>query len=114
MTTPSVTRTEARQQAIITLPDGSSWAAPTGTPLEAYFREAHPDLIPMTRRSGSDASATIMAALVDGNLRELTFPMLRDAAVSPVMLHDSDGLRIYRRALSFLLVVAAEELFPGV
>lgn len=113
MTTPPVTRAEPRQQVIITLPDGSNWAAPVGTPLEEFFKASHPNAVPMTRCDGCDDSHTLMAALVDGNLRELTFPMMRDAGVSPVMLHDSDGLRVYRRALSFLLVVAAEELFPG-
>jgi len=113
MSQVTVTRAEARTNAIITLPDKSCWAAPVGTPLEAYFREASPNTIPMTRCEGCDDSETLMAALVDGNLRELTFPMLHDASVSPVMLGDSDGLRIYRRALSFLLIVAAEELFPS-
>jgi uridine kinase len=110
----AVTRVEPRTDAIITLPDNSAWSAPVNTPLEAYFRAANPELIPMLRSEGSKASDTIVAALIDGNLRELTFPMMRDASVSPVLLRDGDGLRIYRRALSFLMVVAAEELFPNV
>jgi len=93
--------------------DGSTWSAPYGTPLEAYFKQAFPDMIPTTRPSGSNGRRLIMAALVNGNLRELTFPINSDVAVAPVLLSDADGLRIYRRALSFVLVVAAEELFPG-
>ena len=58
------------------------------------------------------AADRIIAGLVDGRLRELTFPITRDVTVHRIMISDSDGLRIYRRALSFLLIVAAHELFP--
>lgn len=54
-----------------------------------------------------------IAAIVDNRLRELTYPVQRDVIVTPVTLHDSDGNRIYRRSLSFLLVVAIAECFPG-
>jgi len=89
------------------------WAAPVGTPLEYFFERAHPELIPTRRPPGTDGSRTIVAVLVEGRLRELTTPITQDVAVQPVMVHDSDGLRIYRRSLSFLLAVAVEELFPG-
>jgi uridine kinase len=56
----------------------------------------------------------ILAAIVDGDLRELTLPIEEDVRVTPVTLQHSDGLRIYRRSLVFLLVTAATELFPGV
>jgi uridine kinase len=55
-----------------------------------------------------------MAALVNGELRELTYPVWSDARVDPVLLSDSDGVRIYRRSLSFLLVTVVRELFPQV
>ncbi len=43
----------------------------------------------------------IIAALVDGKLRELTYPIARDATVEPIDLSQSDGERIYRRSLTF-------------
>jgi uridine kinase len=92
--------------------EGSIWAAPVGTPLESFFERARPELIPTCRRPGADASRTIVAAVVDGALRELTMPVTHDMAVQPVFVHDGDGLRIYRRSLSFLLAVAVKELFP--
>ena len=94
-------------------PEGSVWAAPVGTRLEAFFKHAYPDLIPMTRAPDAPAERTVIAAIVDGSLRELSFPINRDVEVRPVLLSDSDGMRIYRRSLSFVLVVAAHELFPG-
>jgi len=45
-------------------------------------------------------------------LRELAWPVGVDANVKPVLLSDSDGMRIYCRSLSFLLIVAANQLYP--
>ncbi len=92
---------EPRKTAQIQLPDGRTFEAPRGTPLEQYFQTAL-----------GDSPVPIIAALVNGELRELTYPMWVDAEVQPLFLSDSDGVRIYRRALSFLLVTAVRELFP--
>lgn len=90
--------------------DGSIWSGPIGATLEEYFIRARPELMPeIPPKEGSE---TVIAAIVNGTLRELTYPITHDAKVEPVLLSDSDGLRIYRRALSFVLVVAASELFP--
>lgn len=97
----SVYPASPRQTAQATFPDGRTFEAPRGTPLEAYMRAAYPN-----------HPVPIIAALVDGELRELTYPLQRDAYVVPVFLSDSDGVRIYRRSLSFLLVTAISELFP--
>lgn len=55
----------------------------------------------------------IMGAVINGELRELTFPMELDARVTPVTMADADGARIYRRSLTFLLVAAFEDLFQN-
>jgi uridine kinase len=52
------------------------------------------------------------ACLVNGQLRELTYHADRDLNVQVLTLADSDGMRVYRRSLSFLLIAAAHELFP--
>ncbi len=54
----------------------------------------------------------IVGAVVNGELRELTYPMVMDARVRPVTTVDADGARIYRRSLVFLLEAAFEDLFP--
>ncbi len=54
----------------------------------------------------------IVAADVDGELRELTYPILMDSNVRPITMSDSDGALIYRRSLNFLLEMAFAELFP--
>jgi uridine kinase len=55
----------------------------------------------------------LMAVLVNGKLRELSLSLQHDSTLEPVTMADSDGVRIYRRSLSFLLIAAAAEVFPG-
>jgi len=84
------------------LPDGRIFEAPPGTSLAEVLRyAARPGELPA------------LAAVVRGKLTELTKPLTADAEVRPVTLADIDGLRLYRRSLVFLLVVAAAETFPG-
>jgi len=90
-----------RQTAQVRLPDGRTFEAPVGTPLEQYIQAAM-----------GDSPVPIITALVNGELRELTYQMWSDARVDPVFLSDSDGVRIYRRSLVFLLATAVRELFP--
>lgn len=107
--TPSFPRATARAQ----MADGSYWKAPVGTPVLAYFARTNPEWIPTLRKDNDRADQpTLVAAVVNGSLRELTFKLLWDANVSPVFLSDSDGWRIYRRSLAFVMVVAIRELFP--
>ncbi len=91
-----------RQTVQVRLDDGRIFEGPVGATLEQFFRVACPD--PPT---------PILGALVNQRLRELTFQVLTDSDVTPISMADGDGMRIYRRSLSFLLVVAVHELFPG-
>jgi len=90
-----------RRAAQVRFPDGRAFEASIGTPLEAFVQVAFPD-----------PAMPVMAALVDGKLKELTWPVTCDVEAAPLTLADSDGERIYRRSLSFLLVAAAQQLFP--
>ncbi len=99
--TSVVQSAQPRQTAQVRLADGRVFEAPVGTPLEAYIDEAL-----------GDSPVPAIAALVDGDLRELTYSIQHDARVDAVLLSDSDGVRIYRRSLAFLLVAAVRELFP--
>ena len=56
----------------------------------------------------------IMGAIVNGELRELTYPIEIDSRIRLVTMADDDGARIYRRSITFLLEAAFEELFPTV
>jgi uridine kinase len=92
-----------RQTVQVRFTDGQVFEGPVETPLEVFIQAALPE-----------ESLSIMAALVNDKLRELTYPIAQDADVLPISMTDSDGMRIYRRSLSFLLVTAVYELFPDV
>jgi len=98
-----VWRAEPRRTTQARFPGGRTFEAPVGTPVEAYVRAAY-----------DDHPVPTIAALVDGTLRELAYPLRRDAQVTPVFLSDSDGVRIYRRSLAFLMVTAISELYADV
>ena len=92
---------QPRQTAQVWLADGRVYEGPVGTPLETFLRAAEPH-----------PAVPIVAAIVDGQLRELTYHVESDVEVTPVSMATGDGMRIYRRSLSFLLIAAAHELFP--
>ena len=98
---PGVRPAGPRKTAQIRLPDGRIFAAPVGTQLEAYFGAID-----------SDLPAPIVAAHINGELRELTYHIVRDSEVRPITLADSDGTRIYARSLTFLMLAASDQIFP--
>ena len=99
--TLSVRSAKPRETAQVRFPDGRTFEAPVGTVLEQYVKVAL-----------DDSPVPFIAALVNGELRELIYQVQSDARVIPIFLSDSDGVRIYRRSLSFLLVTVVRELFP--
>ncbi len=59
-----------------------------------------------------DFSAPIVAAIINNELHELTYPIEIESHCAPVTMDMADGARIYRRSLIFLLEIAFAELFP--
>jgi uridine kinase len=98
---PIVQPAQPRETAQIHLPDGRIYEAPVGTPLEAFFKAIDFDL-----------PGPIVAAHINCELRELTYSIVTDSDVVPITAADSDGMRIYRRSLSFLMVTVVEHFFP--
>jgi uridine kinase len=96
--------TVPRETVHARLCDGRIYEAPVGTPLGDILKVAFSD--------GDPRRAPAVAAIVDRRLRELRTPLVGDADVTPVLVTDPDGARIYRRSLAFLLVTAAAEVFP--
>ncbi len=88
-----------RSSVEIHLPDGRVLSGPRGEKVENFL-------------STLELPAPLVAAIVNGNLRELTFPIDMDARVIPVTMSDPDGARIYRRSLTFLLEMAFSDLYP--
>lgn len=84
-----------------TFPGGTVLEGPTGTTIEDFIKTAQPK-----------AAGQIVAALKNGKLRELSQPLTEDATIIPIDTAGSDGVRIYRRSLSFMMIVAAAKCFP--
>ncbi len=57
--------------------------------------------------------APVMGIILNGELHELTYPVVMESFLEPVTMKDSDGMRIYRRSLTFLLETAFSGLFSG-
>lgn len=92
---------EPRNTIEIYFPDGRVYQGARYTTLEKFFKEL-PEW----------DNPPIVAATVNGNLRELTYKVEMDSRVSLITMADADGARIYRRSLTFLLEAAFQELYP--
>jgi uridine kinase len=106
-----------RSNVLATFPDGRIFEAPIGTPVGDIIRtqELHgPAALPVPGSPSPTDAAPVVAVMLNGRLRELTASLTEDADLVPVTTAESDGVRIYRRSLTFLLMTAAVDVFPGV
>ena len=96
----TITFTSPRPSVEILLPDGRVLSGPRGAKIGEFMHALESDV-------------QIVAAVINGDLRELTYPIEIESRVIPVTMSAADGARIYRRSLTFLLEMAFNELFPG-
>jgi uridine kinase len=89
-----------RPSVEIHLMDGRVISGPRGTTAETFLKTLpewdHPPIV---------------GAIINNELRELTYPIQMDARLKLVTMADADGARIYRRSLVFLLETAFDDLF---
>jgi uridine kinase len=88
-----------RSSVEVHLPDGRVLSGPRGARVEKFLESLEYD-------------SQLIAAVINGDLRELTYPINIESRVIPVTMSDPDGARIYRRSLTFLLEMAFNDLFP--
>jgi threonyl-tRNA synthetase len=55
---------------------------------------------------------SVIAARVDGELRDLSYELTADAKVEPVAIASADGLSVLRHSAAHVLAQAVQELFP--
>ncbi|NUM43529.1 MAG: nucleoside kinase, partial [Anaerolineales bacterium] len=91
-----------RPEVEIHLPDGRVLSGPRGTAIGDFFTLIQP----------AYAENPIVGAIVNHELRELTYPIQTESTVQPVTMSEEDGMRIYRRTLTLILEAAFEDLFP--
>ncbi len=85
----------------IILPEGRVYTGQRGATLETLLQ-----MLPEWD------NPPIMGAVVNGELRELTYVIELDSRIRLITMGDDDGARIYRRSITFLMEAAFEELFP--
>jgi len=93
--------TNPRPDVELTLDDGRILTGRRGAKLEDFINVIQEEHQPL-----------IVGVILDGSLRELTFPLQHDGVASLITTADADGARIYRRSLVFLLEVAFKHCFP--
>jgi threonyl-tRNA synthetase len=86
----------------VTLPDGSSRRLSAGSTPGDVAAQISPRL----------AKAAV-AAVVDGRLVDLTFPLQKDSAVRIVTPDSPEALGLYRHSTAHLMAAAVTKLFPG-
>jgi threonyl-tRNA synthetase len=86
----------------VTLPDGSSRRVPAGSTPADIAAAISPRL-----------AKAALAAVVDGRLVDLTYPLQGDAAVRLVTADSPEALPLYRHSTAHLLAAAVTNLFPG-
>src|SRR5688500_17776857 len=73
----------------IHLPDGRVLSGPRGSKVGEFL-------------SAIENDSQLVAAIINNDLRELTYPIELESRVEPVTISSPDGARIYRRYLTFL------------
>src|SRR5690349_20715558 len=89
-------------QITVTLPDGSSRRVPAGSTPADIAAGISPRL-----------AKAALAAVVDGRLVDLSYPLEADAAVRLVTADSPEALGLYRHSTAHLLAAAVTNLFPG-
>jgi uridine kinase len=105
---PEITFVQPRATVEIHLPDGTVLCGPRHAKVGEFLQPLQP-----TNGIRDNAHPPIVGAIINWELRELTYPIKMDSFVQPVTMGTADGMRIYRRSLTFLLESAFSELFPG-
>src|SRR6267142_1949375 len=90
------------REITITLPDGSSRTVSAGTPVRDIAAAISPGL-----------AKAALAAIVDGKLVDVAYPLQHDASVRIVTDRNPEALPLVRHSTAHLMAAAVTNLFPG-
>jgi len=85
-----------------TFSDGSMATYPKGTPILKIMG------------TKGDVSPSIIAVKVNGNLLDLSSPLLEDAKLDFISFDSTEGQNILRHSTSHVMAQAVQELYPGI
>src|SRR5262245_65342969 len=89
-------------QITITLPDGSTRSVSSGTPVRDVAAEISAGL-----------AKAAYAAVVNGKLIDLSYPLEQDSALRMVTDKSPEALALLRHSTAHLMAAAVTNLFPG-
>ncbi len=89
-------------QVTITLPDGATRTYATGTTVAEVAESISKSL-----------AKRAIAARIDGQVRDLSTPLKRDAEVAILTRDDEEALELIRHDAAHVMAEAVQELFPG-
>lgn len=92
--------TQPNPNVEIYLPNGKTLTGPRGTKVGEFLEAVK-----------AEYSAPIVAAIINNEIHELTYPVKIESTCTPVTTDSADGARIYRRSLIFLLEIAFSQSF---
>src|SRR5436190_11731560 len=87
---------------VVTLPDGSSRTVSAGTPVRD-----------VAAGISSGLAKAAYAAVVDGKVVDLSFPLAKDSAVRIITEKSPEALPLLRHSTAHLMAAAVTQLFPG-
>ncbi|MEO7193195.1 MAG: threonine--tRNA ligase [Vicinamibacterales bacterium] len=90
-------------QITVTLPDGTQREVPRGTSVRDFASGVLPQSV----------MKKALAAVADGRMVDLTYPLQSDTTLRLVTPDGPDALALYRHSTAHLLAAAVTQLFPG-
>lgn len=70
--------------------------------------------VELAKQFNSEEQGQIVALRINNTIKELSYPLTSDMSLEWIDITDMDGVRIYQRSLSFVLIRSAMELFEGI
>lgn len=70
--------------------------------------------IDLAKKLRNDDQGEIVALRVNNTIKELSYALTSDMSLDWINITDMDGVRIYQRGLTFVLIRSAMELFEGI
>ena len=92
--------TQPNPNVEVHLPNGKTLIGPRGTQVGEFLAQVSDDFV-----------APIVAAIINNEIHELTYPITSESTCTPVTMNSADGARIYRRSIIFLLEIAFSQSF---
>jgi len=98
----SIQITQPNPTVQIHLPNGKTLTGPRGTKVGDFLAQVQEDF-----------SAPVVAAIINNEIHELTYPIHIESNCTPITMDSADGARIYRRSLVFLLEMVFAQKFTS-